>query len=122
MYIAYIELRGMVKISKDLVAASSAPIILSILSKEDQYGYQIIKRVKEVSGGNVEWSDGMLYPVLHKLEEKGQIESYWQVSEERRKRKYYRIREEGREMLSTEQQNWSIINLLLKQLWSPEAI
>jgi PadR family transcriptional regulator PadR len=112
----------MAKISKDLVAASSGPIILSILSGGDHYGYQIIKKVKDASEGHIAWADGMLYPVLHKLEEKGYIDSYWLVSEEGRKRKYYRIRQEGKETLAIAQDHWSLINLLLKNVWSPETI
>lgn len=110
----------MLKLSKDLVAASSIPVILSILSGGEHYGYEIIKKVREASGGHVEWSDGMLYPVLHKLEDKGLIESYWEMSEEGRKRKYYRLKPEGQEVLATEQQNWLAIQTLLKNLWNPQ--
>jgi len=108
----------MTKLSKDLVAASSVPIILSILEKGEHYGYQIIQKVRDLSGGNVEWADGMLYPILHKLEDKGMIESYWEMSENGRKRKYYRIRTEGREALAVERSNWSIIHVLLQNLWN----
>ena len=58
-------------VSKDLVAASATPLILSILAEGDSYGYAIIKRVRELSGGQMEWTDGMLYPVLHRLEKQG---------------------------------------------------
>jgi len=110
----------MTKLSKDLVAASSVPIILSILEKGEHYGYQIIQKVRESSGGDVEWADGMLYPILHKLEDKGMIESYWQMSDNGRKRKYYRICPEGREALAVERNNWSIIHVLLQNLWNPQ--
>ena len=55
-------------ISKDLVAASAAPLVLAILAEGDSYGYAIIKRVSELSGGHLRWTDGMLYPVLHRLD------------------------------------------------------
>ena len=54
--------------SKDLVAASAIPLILSILQGGDTYGYALIQRVREISGGEMEWADGMLYPILHRLE------------------------------------------------------
>lgn len=104
------------------MAASSVPVVLSILRTEDHYGYQILKKVKEASGGTVEWADGMLYPVLHKLEEKGLIASYWQTSPEGRKRKYYSIKKEGQEVLQEAQNDWDIITLLLKNLWQPGTI
>ncbi|MES2730877.1 MAG: PadR family transcriptional regulator [Bacteroidota bacterium] len=110
----------MSKLSKDLVAASSVPIILSILAGGEHYGYQIIQKVRDVSGGDIEWADGMLYPILHKLEDKGMIESYWQVSDNGRKRKYYLIRPEGREVLAVERTNWSVIHVLLQNLWNPQ--
>ena len=61
-------------INKDLVAASAAPLVLSILSEGESYGYAILKRVGELSGGELEWTDGMLYPVLHRLERNGHVE------------------------------------------------
>ncbi|MSV28852.1 MAG: PadR family transcriptional regulator, partial [Bryobacterales bacterium] len=57
--------------SKDLVAASATPLVLAILAQGDSYGYAIIKRVGELSGGHLQWTDGMLYPVLHRLERQG---------------------------------------------------
>ena len=77
--------------NKDLIAASSTPLVLAILAEEDSYGYAILQRVRELSGGRMEWTDGMLYPVLHRLERLGHIEARWEVAESGRHRKYYRI-------------------------------
>jgi DNA-binding PadR family transcriptional regulator len=63
------------EINKDLIAASSTPMVLAILAEGDSYGYAIIQRVRELSGGHLEWTDGMLYPVLHRLERLGYVES-----------------------------------------------
>ena len=71
------------EINKDLIAASSTPIVLAILAEEDSYGYAILQRVREVSGGRMEWTDGMLYPVLHRLERLGHVEARWEVARER---------------------------------------
>src|ERR687898_1378345 len=84
------------EINKDLIAASSTPIVLAILAEEDSYGYAILKRVRELSGGRMEWTDGMLYPVLHRLERLGHGEARGGVSESGRRRKYYRITSLGR--------------------------
>jgi DNA-binding PadR family transcriptional regulator len=80
------------KLAKDLVAASAAPLILSILQQGETYGYAIIQRVRELSGGSVEWTDGMLYPVLHRLEAQGAITSRWKTASTGRKRKYYALK------------------------------
>ena len=102
---------------KELVAASATPIVLSILAQGESYGYAIIQKVGELSGGHVAWTDGMLYPVLHRLERSGLIESSWKTSEIGRKRKYYRLRQEGARLLSQERRNWELVAGMLSRLW-----
>ena len=101
---------------KDLVAASATPLILSILSHGDSYGYDIMQRVRELSGGTLEWADGMLYPILHRLEKKQLIESYWGQAETGRRRKYYRLRAAGLEELQQQRRYWHQLHTLLQQL------
>lgn len=103
-------------IPKDLVAASATPLILSILSHGDSYGYEIIQRVRELSGGELEWADGMLYPILHRLEKRGLICAYWGKSETGRKRKYYRLSEEGLKELSVQRLYWRQLFGMLERL------
>ena len=110
----------MEKISKELIGASSIPIILSILSKNESYGYEIIQKVKEVSNGKLEYGDGTLYPVLHKLEKRELIESYWKTAESGRKRKYYTISKKGKKELLSEKENWTTINQIISNLWKIE--
>jgi len=105
-------------ISKALVAASSKPLILSILLEGESYGYQIIQRVKELSGGGVEWSDGMLYPVLHRLEKNNLIASSWKMSDGGRHRKYYTIQPRGREDLFREMEEWMSMHSIFAKLWN----
>ena len=107
------------KLQKELVAASSVPLILSILTAGDSYGYAIIQRVKELSGGKIEWTDGMLYPVLHWLEDQDMVRSRWMEAETGRKRKYYSLKSEGRKALCQQQEQWTLVNSVLNQLWSP---
>jgi len=106
------------EISKDLTAASSTPIVLAILAGSDSYGYAIIKRVRELSGGRVEWTDGMLYPVLHRLERLGHVEARWEVAETGRRRKYYRITDRGRTQLAEERRQWQAVHETMKGIWS----
>ena len=108
-------------ISKDLVAASSTPLVLAILSEEDSYGYAILKRVRELSGGRMEWTDGMLYPVLHRLERLGHIEARWEKSESGRRRKYYRITADGRRQLAEERRQWEAVDTTLRGVWKAVA-
>jgi PadR family transcriptional regulator PadR len=102
--------------SRDLVAASAVPLILSILQQGDSYGYAIIQRVRELSGGDVEWADGMLYPILHRLEKRRLVEAYWGAAENGRKRKYYRLDRSGLEELETQREHWNKLHAMLRQL------
>ncbi len=104
-------------ITKDLVAASSKPLVLSILSHGESYGYAIIQQVRALSNGELEWTDGMLYPVLHRLERKGLIRSRWEVSDAGRKRKYYSLSPKGAKQLKVEQKQWLAVHTALAQLW-----
>src|SRR3954452_23593458 len=104
-------------VSKDLVAASATPLVLAILAEGDSYGYAIIKRVAELSGGHLQWTDGMLYPVLHRLERNGLVAAKWGESETGRRRKYYRLTKEGRAELDAEKKRWQIIDDPLRSLW-----
>ena len=106
-----------VEINKDLMAASSTPIVLAILARGESYGYAILQRVREVSRGHIEWTDGMLYPVLHRLERLGHVESHWKVAETGRKRKYYRITPQGRAEMAEERRQWQAVNATLKGVW-----
>jgi len=104
-------------VTKDLVAASATPLVLAILAEGDSYGYAIIKRVTELSGGRLHWTDGMLYPVLHRLERLGYVAAKWAASENGRKRKYYRITREGRAQLAAQRQQWQVVDGTLRGIW-----
>ncbi|HOO85507.1 MAG: helix-turn-helix transcriptional regulator [Prolixibacteraceae bacterium] len=108
----------MSKISKELVGASAVPVILSILDKSESYGYEIMQKVKQLSEGKIEWKEGSLYPVLHKLEKNGLIKSLWKMAENGRHRKYYAINKKGRKALQDEIQNWLMVQAMLKELWA----
>ena len=105
------------EINKDLMAASSTSIVLAILAEKDSYGYAILTRVRELSGGRMEWTDGMLYPVLHRLERLGHVGARWEVAESGRRRKYYRITPGGRAQLREERRQWQAVDATLRGIW-----
>ena len=102
---------------KDLVAASATPLVLAILADGESYGYAIIKRVAELSGGHLQWTDGMLYPVLHRLERQRLVAARWSTSESGRRRKYYRITKDGRTLLAAQRQQWQVVDGTLRGIW-----
>ncbi|WP_372697675.1 PadR family transcriptional regulator [Arthrobacter sp. JSM 101049] len=104
-------------IDKDLVAAAATPLVLGILAEGELYGYAIIKRVGELSDGDLQWTDGMLYPLLHRLERLGYLSSSWGTSEAGRRRKHYAITPTGREALAERQEQWAVVAETLRQAW-----
>jgi PadR family transcriptional regulator, regulatory protein PadR len=106
-----------VHINKDLVAASATPLVLAILAEGESYGYAILKRVRQLSGGELEWTDGMLYPLLHRLRRLGYVTTEWRSPPEGRRRRYYAITDEGRAALAEQQRQWMTVTLALGDVW-----
>ncbi|MFK7846719.1 MAG: PadR family transcriptional regulator [Rhodothermales bacterium] len=106
-------------IPKALVAASIKPFVLTILASGDNYGYAIIQRVKTLTGEQIKWTTSTLYPVLHSLENKGLLESYWQSSEGGPRRKYYQLTAKGQKVMQQEKQQWLDVHTALMKLWNP---
>ncbi|KUH84590.1 helix-turn-helix transcriptional regulator [Mycobacterium sp. IS-1556] len=104
-------------IDKDLVAASATPLVLGILADGESYGYAILKRVQELSGGRIQWTDGMLYPLLHRLDRLGYVTASWGVSDTGRRRKHYAITDAGRKMLAERRTQWETVAGMLDQVW-----
>lgn len=106
------------QLTKDLVAASATPLVLGILSEGENYGYAILKRVNELSGGELEWTDGMLYPLLHRLDRLGLVEASWRTPGSGRRRKYYRLTDAGQDVLAEQRDQWAVITQTLARIWS----
>ena len=109
------------KLTKDLMAASAAPLVLAILGEGESYGYAIIQRVRELSGGDIQWTDGMCYPVLHRLESQGVIGAKWRQSETGRRRRYYTLRRQGKTAIKEQQQQWLVVHQALSAAWGKPA-
>lgn len=106
-------------ISKTLVTATTRPIVLSILADRENYGYQIIQKIQDLSDGKIRWTTGTLYPALHALENDGLLSSSWKSVENAPDRKYYRLTEKGRKALEAEKRQWLDVNAVFIQLWGP---
>ena len=104
-------------IDKDLVAASATPLVLAILAEGESYGYAILKRVRALSGGELEWTDGMLYPLLHRLHRLGYVTTESRTSPEGRRRKYYDLTDDGRAALADQQRQWVTVTRALNDVW-----
>jgi DNA-binding PadR family transcriptional regulator len=106
-----------VQIDKDLVAASATPLVLAILAEGESYGYAILKRVRELSDGELAWADGMLYPLLQRVHRLGYVTTEWRTSPEGRRRRYYAITDEGHAALAQHKRQWVTVTRALGDLW-----
>lgn len=106
------------RIGKDLVAAAATPLVLGILAEGESYGYAISKRVTELSGGELDWADGMLYPLLHRLERVGYVEATWGNSPTGRPRKHYRLSPQGRTALADQRKQWQVVDSALQRVFT----
>ena len=105
------------RIDKDLVAASATPLVLAILSGGESYGYAILKRVRALSGGELEWTDWMLYPLLHRLRRLGYVTTDWRTPPEGRRRRYYTLTDHGRAALAEQRRQWLAVTRALDHVW-----
>jgi DNA-binding PadR family transcriptional regulator len=105
------------RLGKDLVAASATPMVLGILAEGASYGYAILKRISELSDGQLDWTEGLLYPLLHRLERLGYVESSWQPVSGERRRKYYRVTDRGLAELAEQRRQWDTVLDALRAIW-----
>ena len=105
------------RVAKDLVAASATPMVLGILAEGESYGYAILRRINELSDGELDWTEGLLYPLLHRLERLGHVESNWQSVAGERRRQYYRVTDTGLAELAEHRRQWDTVVDALKEIW-----
>ena len=104
-------------LTRELAGAAAKPIILTILGQKENYGYAILQRIEDLSGGELKWDDSTLYPVLHRLENRGLLKSTWRKTGTQRRRKYYALTARGRRELAAEKQQWLRVDAVLAELW-----
>lgn len=106
------------KINKELLKGSTTVLILSLLNRKNMYGYEMIKEIELKSKNVFSFKEGTLYPILHSLENENYIESYWDSSQGARKRKYYKITDSGKKILSEKEQEWKLFSSTVNNvLW-----
>lgn len=107
--------------NKELLKGTTELMILNMLRREPMYGYGMIKNFELMSKGTFQFKEGTLYPILHALEKKGYIQSYWNQPESGRKRKYYKITDSGLGALKEKEQEWQSFSGALNSLLGVEG-
>ena len=103
-------------LSADILRGYTDTIILRQLAGGDSYGYQINKRVAEISGGGLEMKEATLYTAFWRLETAGYIRSYWGDEMSGARRRYYALTNEGREKLLQDCEAWQETKRLIDRL------
>ena len=98
------------KIEKSLLSGSTPLLILSLLKREDMYGYQMVSELAKRSDDTFQLKEGTLYPLLHTLEKQGWVRSYTKETPSGRERKYYRLTAEGRAQLVRREEEWKLFS------------
>ncbi|BEP27859.1 PadR family transcriptional regulator [Helicovermis profundi] len=101
--------------NRELLKGTTEVMILKMIETEPMYGYGMIKNFEIMSKGTFKFKEGTLYPILHSLEKKKYIESFWNVVEGR-KRKYYRITTLGTRQLEEKENEWLVFSKALNEI------
>ena len=107
--------------SKDLMGATSVMIVLSILKKEDSYGFGMVQHMKEATDGKILLREASIYPVMKKLEKKGMVKSYWKLEGDERPRRYFKILPAGEDELEKRWQDWITFHEALEGLMNSDT-
>ena len=94
------------KITSDLLRGHTDTIVLGVLRREDRYGFEIYKTIRDATGGEHEIKEATLYATYRRLEKDGLVESYWGDETQGGRRKYYRITDAGRAVYKSNVAAW----------------
>jgi PadR family transcriptional regulator, regulatory protein PadR len=98
-------------------------MVLKTLSFGPRHGYALARWIEQVTGDVLSVEEGSLYPALHRLEERGAVESDWGVSENNRRARYYKLTARGRQRLRSEVASWQRFAAAVTQvLTAPEPV
>ena len=106
----------MAKARTDLMQGTLELLILKTLSRDSMHGYGIAQRIHEAADDLLKIEDGSLYPALYRMEERGWITSEWDVSENNRRAKFYKLTKAGRKQLEAESANWERVSQAISRI------
>jgi len=100
----------------DLLQGALDMLLLKALQLEPLHGYAIARRVQQLSKEVLKVEEGSLYPALHRIEERGWVESEWGTSENNRRAKFYRLTRNGRKQLESEAAEWKRLAMAISRV------
>jgi PadR family transcriptional regulator, regulatory protein PadR len=104
------------KLRKELIGATTHSLILSILADGENHGYEIVRKVNDLSEGVFEWREGTVYPVLHKMEQAGLIDGQWVTGSTGKQRRVYKLTDAGRRALKDQKKEWAVFSKAVNRI------
>lgn len=101
---------------KELMGASTAILVLAVLERRPNYGYEIVRLINAEAGDALTWREGTVYPVLHRLEKDGLVHFRWREAPTGRRRKYYGLTPSGRKALESGAEKWGLFDQLIVRI------
>jgi PadR family transcriptional regulator, regulatory protein PadR len=101
------------KLSKKALDGNMDTLLLAVLTDGPSYGYQLVQDLNAKAPGLLKTGEGTIYPVLHRLEERGLIQSEWSAGETGRQRRYYRLTPGGKRALSDNRRQWAALTTVM---------
>ena len=105
----------------ELLKGNTTVLILSCLARKPLHGYGSVKELDMISENYFQMREGTLYPHLHRMEEDGLIEGYWELSSGARERKMYRITTKGKAEFARLQSEWNKFQVKMEQVLGKAA-
>jgi transcriptional regulator len=103
----------------DLLQGTLEMMVLRTLLRGPANGYQIARTIEQMSDDVLDVDHGSLYPALHRLEKRGWLSAKWEISETKRRAKYYRLTPAGRKQLAAEQSKWERLTAAIGRVMRP---
>lgn len=104
------------KLRKQDIDGTVETMLLSVLAGRSNYGYAIVKELNTKAGGLLKFGEGTVYPILHRMEEKGLIQASWEETESKRRRKYYAVTPKGKAALSENIERWKLLSVAMERI------
>ncbi len=105
---------------RELKKGSAELLILSLLEFRDRHGYDISKLIEQRSEGTLSFRVASLYPLLYRLEKRGWIRGRWVEKAGQRRRRYYRLTEQGHKVLSAQRRGWESFVAAIRRITEAE--
>ena len=104
------------KLRKQDIHGTVETMLLSVLAGRPNYGYAIVKELNARADGLLKFGEGTVYPILHRMEEKGLIQASWEQTDSKRRRKYYAVTPKGKAALSENLQRWKLLSVAMERI------